>query len=311
VSKQYALVRLENDDVQCVSVVERDGLFFAECGAAHGVASTVRGAVVNLASQAPWQGGEGWPIVEILERGEASRIELLRQLDVSRADVARLAIVRNEGAYSRILDARGAFATAVDARVAKARSLRAEAAYGPLRMVGEDGDYAIVDRIDAEVGTGCDRGTATFFASCGEIVEALCNDVQQAMALLDVSADLVDTVESRRLTYVSEYCALASHADDAYLQGVRAAIARVAAIAPTPFARTVRSLEFVAPSEQPEHPAWLELMKSEAYRQTEELKALREEVARLTAVNTELAGGVQGVCDEQRTHSPTPRGAAS
>lgn len=293
-SKQYVLVRLENDDVQCVSVVARDGLFFAECGAARGVASTVRGAVVNLASQAPWQDGEGWPIVEILERGEASRIELLRQLDVSRADVARLAIVRNEGAYSRILDARGAFATAASARVAKARSLRAEAAYGPLRMVGEDGDYAIVDRIDAEVGTGCDRGTATFFAACGELVEALCNDVQQAMALLDVSADIVDTVESRRLTYVSEYCALASHADDAYLQGVKTAIERVAAIAPAPFARTVRSLEFVAPSDQPEHPAWLELMESEAYRQTEEIKALRAEVARLAAVNTELAASVQG-----------------
>ena len=47
-------------------------------------------------------------------------------------------------------------------------------------------------------------------------------------------------------------------------------------------------------------------MESEAYRQTEELKGLRAEVERLTAVNTELAASVQGVWPEQKNRSPSP-----
>lgn len=50
---------------------------------------------------------------------------------------------------------------------------RGEATFGPMRMVGEDGDYRVVDQIGNEVAVVADKATAIFFAACATDVPAL------------------------------------------------------------------------------------------------------------------------------------------
>ncbi len=50
---------------------------------------------------------------------------------------------------------------------------RSEATFGPMRMVGEDGDYRIIDQAGNEVAVVHDKATAIFFAACATDVPAL------------------------------------------------------------------------------------------------------------------------------------------
>lgn len=55
---------------------------------------------------------------------------------------------------------------------------REEATFGPMRMVGEDGDYRIVDQIGNEVAAVADKATAIFFTACATDVPALATEAK-------------------------------------------------------------------------------------------------------------------------------------
>lgn len=66
---------------------------------------------------------------------------------------------------------------------------RAEATFGPMRMVGEDGDYTIVDQIGAEVAVVHDKATALFFAACATDVPAMHAELLRLQRLLELARE--------------------------------------------------------------------------------------------------------------------------